>query len=177
MSYEAAVRHRLLDVAAFMYKDMQRAAAQVADRYKRLLGQLDVDGAMGSFVDFEVAIEDVPIVFKECATRGRPALRTALADTEAPQARGQHHFAFNREKPRKLLILNERMVPAEYWVQPVPVLPPRRIDVRRLKRDLEGGLKLPKVAEVRDDPEPELVIKSYKSVLDAHRSGAEEEAA
>ena len=156
MSYADQSRTALQDAVRQAYRPVWDAGSAYSDAYLQAAKATDLVEAMQCAVTLILSASHLSEMATEAEKAARDILATQMAETGATTIQTEHHTAYLSRKAAFVSVDQQDLVPANYWVQPDPVL-----DRKAIKKALEGNDLVPGATLVRPN-EMQLNIKARK---------------
>lgn len=156
VSYADAARIALQDAVRKAYRPVWDAGAAYSTAHINALKATDIVETMQHTVELILTVSHLAEMAAEAEKAARDILATQMAETGATTIQTNGHTAYLSRKPAFVSVDQSDLVPANYWVQPDPV-----IDRKAIKRVLEGDDVVPGATLIRPN-ESQLNIKARK---------------
>ena len=156
MSYADTARIALQDAVRKAYRPVWDAGAAYSTAHLAALKATDIVETMQHTVALILSVSHLAEMAAEAERAARDILAAQMAETGATTIQTDGHTAYLSKKPAFVSVDQQDLVPANYWVQPDPVL-----DRRAIKKALEGSDVVPGCTIVRPN-EMTLNIKAKK---------------
>jgi hypothetical protein len=156
MTFADTARTALQDAVRRAYRPVWDAGAAYSNAHIQALKATDIVDTMKHAVDLILSAGHLSEMAAEAERTARDILAAQMAECGATTIQTDNHTAYLSRKPAFVSVDQPDLVPANYWVQPDPVL-----DRKAIKRALEGDDIVPGVSLVRPN-ESQLNIKTRK---------------
>jgi hypothetical protein len=141
MSYETDALEALREQARLAYVPVFAAGTKFANAHSKARNRTDIVEALAMTIDLLVAAEALHDAADGAVKDLRAALSATMDATGATRIEATHHTAMLAKKPAFLNIVDEALIPREYFVQPPP-----KLDNSAVKSALKDGQQVPGVS-------------------------------